>query len=185
MIKSPDKLPRKLQLPAKSTGSWFEFDPRDMVTLAKWLAKHITKRIKVSFEVYSNSISEKQRNYFFGVIIEMILEAQGELINEPNKLQLERELSAIFNMVPGMLDPQKPSFKTLSQLSTVEAEEFFKNIRQWCQDFFSSEEHPHGLFIPLPNEYDVGMVFSEAARKGSKKDVKAGPDPDAPGDSIE
>lgn len=152
-----------MMLPAEVVDGVEVFSPENATTRSKWLAKNNKRKIKVSYEVWKNSISEKQRGYFFGCLIELVIEHCGDRLTEANKQQYATDLYAIHLKTISKVDGSA-SHRTLSQLTTVEAEEFFRDVREWASTFL-------GCWLPLPNEYTADMVFSAAA--------KSGPNPDA------
>ena len=84
--------------------------------------------------------SLNQQGYYFGVVVKMIADELGYLKPE----DAHNELRAMF-----LLIEEKPMrrYRSTTDLSTVEMEEYMSKIRAWA-----AIEIP--LFIPLPNEIE-------------------------------
>lgn len=95
----------------------------------------------VHIKPHARSLSDRQRGYYRGVILPLISEYTGE---EPERLHdifctmfLKQDV-----MLKGYL---VEIVRSTSGLTTIEAEEYFRKIRQFAWD-------QHELKIPLPNE---------------------------------
>lgn len=96
----------------------------------------------VHIKPHSKSLSDKQRGYYRGVILPLISEYTGE---EPERLH------DIFCTMFLKQDVVLKGFlveivRTTSGLTTLEAEEYFRKIRQFAWDEYE-------IKIPLPNEH--------------------------------
>lgn len=101
--------------------------------------------IEVSFKDYKGSRSDRQRRYYWAVIVDMIAEKIGQSREETNEF-----IKWWFN--PKMID--LPNGEQVRIGSSIESEpidrveEIYSSIRQWAGTEL-------GLFIPLPNEEDI------------------------------
>ena len=82
--------------------------------------------------------SIEQNNYYWGVIIKMIADEMGHYGRE-EMLRIHDALRHMFLCDDGLIP------KSTTDLSTVQAEEYYAKIRMWASEFLN-------LYIPLPNE---------------------------------
>lgn len=109
---------------------------------AELLARHIASLrgvVEIDIRKPRKPRSDQENKYYWGVVVKMIAEHQGEF---PEKIH-EGLRSAFLKVC------EKPLLivKSTTELSTVEMEEYLANVRQWA-----ATELTPGLYIPLPNE---------------------------------
>lgn len=84
--------------------------------------------------------STQENNYYWGVIIKIVSDATGAWPDD-----VHHEFKKQFLRVGGSIFPV---LKSTTELSTVEAEEFYSKCRM-----FAAQEL--GCYIPLPNEIEI------------------------------
>ena len=94
------------------------------------------KKVTLTIEQYKKTRSDNQNRYYWGVIIELLRNELGYTADE-----MHDALRLKFLRVRGKVD----TIKSTAKLSTVEAEEYYSQIRIWA----SSELN---VQIPEPNE---------------------------------
>lgn len=83
--------------------------------------------------------TDPENRYYWAVIVTILSDLWGYTKNETHEILLARH-----SKIPG--GPGRPDkIKRTSDMTTVEAEEYYENIRRWAADEFSQ-------YIPLPNE---------------------------------
>ena len=87
---------------------------------------------KCNFQWISTSRSEKQNNYYFGVVVDMLSNETGNELEETHELLKLRFLKPMGK-------------KSTTELTTVEFNAFIERIQRW-----SAQEL--GCVIPDPNE---------------------------------
>jgi hypothetical protein len=107
------------------------------LSIKEWLDGR-DEQITVKFSCSSKKgRSLNQNNYYYGVIIQLIVDFTGEdasVVHEYLKWQFLRDDSTPISRT-----------KSTTNLSTVEAEDYYMKCRRWAFDTF-------GIFIPIPNE---------------------------------
>ena len=93
--------------------------------------------------------SDRQRKYYYGVIIERTGKHFGYDKDDMSAVWAEKFLSYT---VRGLDGQDKVVHKSPSQLNTKQSEEYHERIRRYC----SEEEE---LYIPLPNEAEGDYDF--------------------------
>jgi hypothetical protein len=121
------------------------FLPDDPVAYYTVLSSLNDATVDVTIEKHRKARSKQQSNYYWGVIIKMIADHCGYLPEEAHDAMRMK-----FLQTSRMIGPQAGpvTVKSTTSLSTVEAEEYYSNIRIWASQFL-------GLFIPNPNECEV------------------------------
>ena len=92
--------------------------------------------LQITIERRKKERSDKQRRYYWGVIIPVLCDFFGYTKDETHdalKWQFLRKEGKI------------PTIRSTESLSTVESEEYNSRIRQWASEEFE-------VFIPLPDE---------------------------------
>lgn len=106
------------------------------------LAKLEGKRITVEVSAWRKSRSAQQNRYFHGVVIAILGEHLGYFADEMRAALAHKFLGSV-DEATGLM-----RIRGTSDLSTVEFEDFMARVRQWAGEDL-------GVFIPLPNEYDI------------------------------
>lgn len=106
------------------------------------LAKLEGKRITVDVSAWRKSRSAQQNRYFHGVVIAILGEHLGYFADEM-RAALAHKFLGVVDDKTGLM-----RIRGTSDLTTVEFEEFLARVRQWAGEEL-------GVFIPLPNEYDI------------------------------
>lgn len=90
--------------------------------------------------------SVKQNRYYRGVIVKIIGEDSG---------YKKTEYNLVHELLKEKFCPTKETplgkVKSTTLLNTVEEEQYHKDIRDWYEEFTTTEEK-QGVIIPLPNE---------------------------------
>lgn len=97
------------------------------------------KDVEVVVKERSNKKSDRQRRYYFGVIVKLLCEETGYSLDEMHQL-----LKTLFL---GYEKDEYSFVRSTESLTTKECEEFHENVRQWAHETFE-------FTIPLPNEVD-------------------------------
>lgn len=122
-----------------------ELPPAMLVSIINYLAAKtgLGKLVTISLKFEKLTRSVVQNRYYFGVIIKILAEEIGytpEVMHDyMKKLFLGYEE---YDMPDGT---EYHKLKSSTNLSTQEAEEYYRQIREWAKDFLN-------VFIPLPNE---------------------------------
>lgn len=93
--------------------------------------------------------SDRQRKYYYGVIIERTGAHFGYDKDDMSAVWAEKFLSY---KIKGLDGEEKTVHKTPSQLNTKQTEEYHERIRRFC-----AEEED--LYIPMPNEAEGDYDF--------------------------
>lgn len=113
------------------------------------LSKLEGKRVTLDVEPWRKSRTALQNRYMHGVVLEILGEHCGYHKDEMRAALCHKFLSDI-DAATGLM-----RIKGTSDLTTVGFEEFMARVRQWAGEEL-------GVFIPLPNEYDVAAVRAES-----------------------
>jgi hypothetical protein len=119
----------------------------DRKTFDKWVAGLAGKVVEVVVRRQRRRRSTQQNRYYFGVVVKMLANEIGY-----TRQQMHDALVMHFLCIPG--DPLlgiPPTLRRSSKLTTMEFEEYLRNIRVWAAETFS-------LSIPEPNEVDLSSV---------------------------
>lgn len=96
----------------------------------------------ITIKPHRKGISKSQRGYYRGVILPIISEFTGE---EPERLH-EIFCNLFLKQDVELKGSIVEIVRTTSGLTTVEAEEYFRKVREYAQDILE-------IKIPLPNEH--------------------------------
>lgn len=108
--------------------------------LAQWFKENPGKVIELSVKVKGKR-SNKQGNYYWGVVVPDIMKAANELGNEWDDDKTHDELKKMFKI------------KSTTLLNKPEFEAKMEEIRRWAAEFF-------GITIPLPNELTTPSILT-------------------------
>jgi len=134
MKPTPQK--NQLVIPVWVSKGEFNLTEPQKLSIKEWLEGR-DEQILIKFTNASKTRSLPQNSYYYGVIIQLIVEFTGEdatTIHEYLKWQFLRDDSTPISRA-----------KSTTNLSTVEAEDYYMKCRRWAFDTF-------GIFIPLPGE---------------------------------
>lgn len=109
-------------------------------------AKFEGKEAELILRAPQKRTTDPQRRYYFGVIVAMVCEAAG--YGPEYKDAMHEYLKGLFlkdNSGP------LPLTRSTQKLTTVEREEYHDHCRRWAAETF-------GLYIPMPNEVDLGDI---------------------------
>ena len=101
---------------------------RVMIVVEKWYKKH----------------SDKQRNYYFGVVVTELAKFTGFTLKE-----MHEALKAKFLIEPTKYISKVPS---ITSISTVQMEDFMQRVRVWAADSLDT-------YIPEPNEAPLEFKY--------------------------
>ena len=91
-------------------------------------------------------ISLPQYKYYFGVIVDLISEHTGYTKKEVDYMLKDEFWFDILHVNTKSGIKEKRVIKSKTEMSTVEAEEFYSNCRRWASQLEPS------CYIPEPNE---------------------------------
>jgi hypothetical protein len=120
----------------------------DSPTDFKWHLSGLKGAVQVTVAKKRKPRSLEENNYYFGVIIKILSEEIGE-----DREILHENLKAMFLKVITYKSMRGKNYKfervkSTTELSTIEAETYYEEIRQWAMEFL-------GVFIPLPNQVEL------------------------------
>ena len=95
-------------------------------------------------------ISQRQRGYYWSVIVPIIAKASGHSKDEVHEI-LQAKFFLYYNE-EGL--PYIQSMGIDSNWPARELAEKIEEIRRWSLDFWATEENPNAGYIPEPNEVD-------------------------------
>lgn len=99
-------------------------------------------RIILEIKPYKNNISNKQRNYYWGVVIELLAQETGEAVEDIHEVMKSKFIPS--KTITIFLEEIKQR-KSITKLNTKEMEDYMSKIRVWASQFLS-------CYIPDPNE---------------------------------
>ena len=103
-----------------------------------WLATQKDGTYTVSIGRERDRLSDRQRRYYFGVVVPILAEYFGY---EPDEMHEALK----WHFLRTHPDSPLPTVKSITKFSTAEMEEYLRRVRTWA----SSE---YGVYIPEPNE---------------------------------
>ena len=118
------------------------WDPEDEAALRQRQRDLEGHEIEATFERAVRHKTDKQRKYYWAVIIEMLAEEFGYRKDEHQRLH--EDLKRKFLLVPGE-GKKLDTTRSTEMLTTREEEEYHNQIRMWALQ-------EYGIVIPLPNE---------------------------------
>jgi hypothetical protein len=128
------------------------FEPCYRALMRAYLEKFEGKQVEVVIGKEDKAISKNLRGYYWGVVVKTIAEHTGYSIDETHE-NLQAKFFIFYR------EDGTPYIKSTSKKSDWNSREFSEaihNIKQWAQEFFATEEHPEGLYIPEAGEIDYG-----------------------------
>lgn len=119
--------------------------------MANVIAGMASKRIKIAVSEWKESSSERQRRYYFKVIVEAFIEYFSKVGKVFNKEQMH---DSMMRSIGGFANPYVNPFSgepdagrlSYNDLTTAQAEGYHTLCRQWAAE--------HDFQIPEPNEVD-------------------------------
>jgi hypothetical protein len=104
--------------------------------------------VSIRVEPYKDTASNRQKRYYFGVIIPLI-QAYFMNMGSPHSAEeihfsLKEDVAKLTRYITKFNGDVVLVVKSLSELSTQEAEDYFEIVRVWAAE--------QGIYIPLPNE---------------------------------
>lgn len=99
-------------------------------------------RVELTLDKHRKPRSLNQNAYYWSVIVKMVADDAGYAKNEQDKAHDGLRLK--FLRVKG---DKLDTIKSTTELSTIEAEEYYENIRRWAAE--------GGLIIPEPHQVDL------------------------------
>lgn len=108
-----------------------------------YLEKSIGKLVTITVKIQMPTRSILQNKYYWGVIIKYLSEEIGYPPDVMHDYMKESFLGLQTYDMPDGTSYEK--LKSTTDLTTGEAEEYYRQIREWSKDFLN-------VLIPLPNE---------------------------------
>lgn len=107
----------------------------------------VDKRVKITLTDELKDISDPQRKYYFGHLVTVLASEFGW-----DKQEMHDWLKAKFASKIEMVNirgkvKEVRKIPSIMDLTTIEAEEFYRKIREWGNE--------NGILLLLPNEYDT------------------------------
>lgn len=140
------KIPSKITLPVLIKGGKFK---SNLNTIGDILAAYEGKTIDITFAKRKNKRTNKQNNYYWGVIVPIFQNCFREEWGEIwDKMDVHEFLKANCNyeeLINEDTGEVLRKTKSTTENSTTDQEDFHEKCRQLCDSFFNTE-------IPLPNE---------------------------------
>jgi hypothetical protein len=118
---------------------WPGYERKRFDVLAR---KYADKDAEIVLRLPRKKTTDRQRRYYFGVIVALICEAAG--YGPEHKEAIHEYLKQMFLKDSG---GPLPITRSTESLTTTEREEYHEHCRRWAAETF-------GLYIPLPNEVD-------------------------------
>ena len=116
-----------------------KYRPNDPTAFKLAFAKLEGQEVEVIVRKPKKHGSNNQRRYYFGVIVAMIAEEIGE--------SRENTHDALKAKFLWDMSGEIPKVRSTTDLTTIETEEYYSQIRQWASEFLN-------VYIPKPNEVD-------------------------------
>lgn len=119
-------------------------------TLARVIPEYAGKYVRLTLEEKQESPSDKQRRYYFGVIVEAYIEhfkANGKILDKDQMHDSMMKTIGGFNNAfvdPFTGEPDEGRL-SINDLTKAQAEGYFTLCRKWAAE--------NGFDIPEPNEY--------------------------------
>ena len=123
------------------------FEPAYQSLFEVWLMRFEGKNVEVSVTTKTRDNTPNQQRYYRGVVVPFIAQQIGESNDRTHEILQAKFF--VYYRDDGLSYIRSTA---IGEWSTVEWEEKMQEIREWAHDWFSSEENPSGLQIPLPNE---------------------------------
>jgi len=106
------------------------------------------KIIKITIEESKKKRSLNQNAYYFGVVVQavlqMFIEAGNDVDDEEVHLFLKREVGKLTKIITDKQGNKSTILQSTARLSTIEFEQYLERIRAWAAGL--------GVVIPLPRE---------------------------------
>ena len=107
-----------------------------------WLGSLDGQEVVVSVEKRKKSRSQNQNNYYWGVVIELLVDAMGLMPEEVHEVLKSKFL------IKGLTDKNGKNYevsKSTADLTTSEFEDYLTKCRMWASQQLS-------VVVPLPHE---------------------------------
>lgn len=117
-----------------------KFQPYAKTALVECFKSLENKEVEVRVKKRSQSRSEQQNKYYWGVIVKSIQEETGHTAEEVHEAMKAEFLKKHHDKLPD-------SVGTTTELNTIEFEEYLEKIRRWSSVFLN-------ISIPEPNEME-------------------------------
>ena len=125
--------------------------PREGLRQAVELVNKVkTESIVLTAEPLRNSLSSKQRRYYFGVVVKELAAYSGQSkdeVHEYLKFRFIKRNGDIVSMPKFGEGEMAIRRLSIQDLNTVEMEDYLSEVRKWAS-------RDLGVFIALPNECD-------------------------------
>lgn len=110
--------------------------------------KSLNNPIQIVVKKWSDTRSNQQNRYLWGVVYKIISDETGESSEKIHEIMTVKYLKKTRSIQTKKGEQQVEYVESSTKLNTVEFNEYFENIRGWAFNFLD-------IVIPLPNEVEL------------------------------